>query len=169
MIPAFTKRALAGEPLSIAGDGSQSRRLVYVEDLADGVVRALAPVDANRTYNLVGGEDTTVLQIAEAVRDVVGEVEIVHGPGHSGDFAGAPAAGSARRDLVAFSGWTGAALAAVEFAGVRGETVLVPSNTFMATPLARHRPRAVMLVHIGGHLAFESERIAELCRAEASS
>jgi perosamine synthetase len=97
---------------------------------------------------------------------------------------------------VAFSGWTGAALAALEFAGVRGETVLVPSNTFMATPLAavhagarvefvdcnrddlcmsfasleaavaRHRPRAVMLVHIGGHLAFESERIAELCRAE---
>jgi perosamine synthetase len=100
------------------------------------------------------------------------------------------------RDAVAFSGWTGAALAALEFAGVRGETVLVPSNTFMATPLAaqhagarvefvdcnrddlcmsfasleqavaRHRPRAVMLVHIGGHLAFDTERIAELCRAE---
>jgi dTDP-4-amino-4,6-dideoxygalactose transaminase len=99
-------------------------------------------------------------------------------------------------DAVAFSGWTGAALAALEFAGVRGETVLVPSNTFMATPLAalhagarvefvdcgrddlcmsfasleqavaRHRPRAVMLVHIGGHLAFETERIAALCRAE---
>jgi perosamine synthetase len=99
-------------------------------------------------------------------------------------------------DAVAFSGWTGAALAALEFAGVRGKTVLVPSNTFMATPLAavhagarvefvdcgrddlcmsfasleaavaRHRPRAVMLVHIGGHLAFETERIAELCRAE---
>jgi dTDP-4-amino-4,6-dideoxygalactose transaminase len=97
---------------------------------------------------------------------------------------------------VAFSGWTGAALAALEYAGVRGSTVLVPSNTFMATPLAavhagasvefvdcnredlcmsfasleaavaRHRPRAVMLVHIGGHLAFDVERIAELCRAE---
>jgi perosamine synthetase len=97
---------------------------------------------------------------------------------------------------VAFSGWTGAALAALEFAGVRGETVLVPSNTFMATPLAavhagatvefvdcnredlcmsftdleakiaRHRPRAVMLVHIGGHIAFDVERIAQLCRAE---
>jgi perosamine synthetase len=97
---------------------------------------------------------------------------------------------------VAFSGWTGAALAALEFAGVRGETVLVPSNTFMATPLAavhagasvefvdcnredlcmsfadleakvaRFRPRAVMLVHIGGHIAFDVERIAALCRAE---
>jgi dTDP-4-amino-4,6-dideoxygalactose transaminase len=100
------------------------------------------------------------------------------------------------RGAVAFSGWTGAALAALQFAGVAGETVLVPSNTFMATPLAalhagarvefvdcnrddlclslasleaaiaRHRPRAVMLVHIGGHLAFETEQIAALCRAE---
>ncbi len=97
---------------------------------------------------------------------------------------------------VAFSSWTGAALAALEFAAVRGHTVLVPSNTFMATPfatlhagarvefvdcnrddlcmsfasleaaVAHYRPRAVMLVHVGGHLAFESERIAELCRGE---
>jgi dTDP-4-amino-4,6-dideoxygalactose transaminase len=97
---------------------------------------------------------------------------------------------------VAFSGWTGAALTALEYAGVRGETVLCPSNTFMATPLAalhagarvefvdcnredlcmsvadleakvaRHRPRAVIVVHIGGHIAFDIERIADLCRAE---
>jgi dTDP-4-amino-4,6-dideoxygalactose transaminase len=99
-------------------------------------------------------------------------------------------------DAVALNGWTGAALAALEWAGVRGETVLCPSNTFMATPLTAitagarvefvdcnredlcmsfddlerkvrlHRPKAVFLVHIGGHLAFDSERIAELCRAE---
>src|SRR6202011_2469384 len=37
---------------------------------------------------------------------------------------------------VAYSSWTGAALAALEFAQVRGATVLCPSNTFMATPLA---------------------------------
>jgi perosamine synthetase len=97
---------------------------------------------------------------------------------------------------VAFSGWAGAALTALEFAGVRGETVLCPSNTFMATPLAavhagarvafvdcrrddlclsfeafeeavaRERPRAAILVHIGGHIAFDVERIADLCRAE---
>ena len=97
---------------------------------------------------------------------------------------------------VAFGGWTGGALAALEYAGARGETVLCPSNTFMATPLAavragarvefvdcnrddlcmsfedferkvaEHRPRAALLVHIGGHVAFDSERIAELCRSE---
>jgi dTDP-4-amino-4,6-dideoxygalactose transaminase len=99
-------------------------------------------------------------------------------------------------DAVAFSGWTGAALAALTWAEVAGEVVLCPSNTFMATPLvalhlgarvefvdcnredlcmsfedlerkvAQHRPRAVFLVHIGGHIAFDVERIAELCRAE---
>jgi dTDP-4-amino-4,6-dideoxygalactose transaminase len=97
---------------------------------------------------------------------------------------------------VAFSSWAGGALAALDFAGVRGETVLCPSNTFMATPLAalhagarvqfvdcnredlcmsladfqakaeRHRPRAAILVHIGGHIAFEIEEIARYCRQE---
>jgi perosamine synthetase len=95
---------------------------------------------------------------------------------------------------VGLSSWAGGALAALEFAGVRGETVLCPSNTFMATPLAavkagakvefvdcrrddlcmsfedfearaeRLRPRAAILVHIGGHLAFDAERIAAFCR-----
>ena len=39
VIPAFVNKALRGEPLTLAGDGSQSRRFVYVEDLADGVAR----------------------------------------------------------------------------------------------------------------------------------
>jgi perosamine synthetase len=99
-----------------------------------------------------------------------------------------------RLPSLAFSNWAGAALAALEFAGVRGETVLCPSNTFMATPLAaigagaevafvdcnredlcmsfedfeakaeRHRPRAAILVHVGGHLAFDTDRIAAYCR-----
>jgi dTDP-4-amino-4,6-dideoxygalactose transaminase len=95
---------------------------------------------------------------------------------------------------LALSGWAGGALAALDYAGVAGGKVLCPSNTFMATPNAilragadvvfvdcnrddfcmsfadfeakaeRHRPRAAVLVHIGGHLAFESERIARYCR-----
>src|SRR4051812_9750032 len=93
VLPAFVTRALAGEPLTIAGDGRQTRRFVYVEDLADGVVRALAPEAANRTYNLVGGEDVSVVDIAEAVREAVGEVEVRHVPGRAGDFGGAPVSG----------------------------------------------------------------------------
>jgi UDP-glucose 4-epimerase len=102
VVPAFVSRALAGEPLTIAGDGLQSRRFVYVEDLADGVVRALTPVAANRTYNLVGAQDVTIKEIAETVRGVVGNVGVEHVPGRNGDFAGAPVSGDrAAADL----GW----------------------------------------------------------------
>ena len=93
VLPIFVNKALAGEPLTIAGDGMQTRRFVYVEDLADGVVRALAPEAAGRIYNLVGAEDTSVRGIAEAVRDAVGEVEITYTEGRSGDFAGASVSG----------------------------------------------------------------------------
>jgi UDP-glucose 4-epimerase len=93
VIAVFVKRALAGEPLTIAGDGLQSRSFVYVEDLADGVVRALAPVAVNRTYNLVSSEEVTIRAIAESVRATVGDVEIQYVPGRTGDFAGAPVSG----------------------------------------------------------------------------
>jgi perosamine synthetase len=95
---------------------------------------------------------------------------------------------------VSASSWAGGALAALHFAGVEGKTVLCPSNTFMATPLAAIRsgaevqfvdcsredlcmsfadfeakaeafkPKAAFLVHIGGHIAFDSEKIAAYCR-----
>ena len=95
---------------------------------------------------------------------------------------------------VAFSSWGGAALAALEFYDVRGKTVLCPSNTFMATPLSvvkaggkvefvdcnkydlclsledlkrkikAYNPVAVWVVHIGGHIAFEIDEIAKLCK-----
>ncbi len=102
VLPIFVRKALAGEPLTIAGDGSQSRRFVYVEDLAEGVVAALRREAAGRTYNLVGEEDTTVRQIADAVRDAVGDAEIVHTQGRAGDFSGARVSGARAADEL---GW----------------------------------------------------------------
>jgi len=93
VLPIFVNKALAGDPLTIAGDGMQTRRFVYVEDLADGVVRALSPAAIGRVYNLVGEQDTSVVDIAEAVRAAVGDIQITHVPGRSGDFAGACVSG----------------------------------------------------------------------------
>jgi len=93
VIPSFVGKALAGEPLTVAGDGRQSRRLVYVEDLAEGVVRALQPGGANRTFNLVTDETVTVLEIARSVRDLVGDVEVVHVPSRTADFGGIDVSG----------------------------------------------------------------------------
>ncbi|MDX6721471.1 MAG: UDP-glucose 4-epimerase [Solirubrobacteraceae bacterium] len=102
VLPIFVNKALAGEALTIAGDGKQTRRFVYVEDLADGVVRALAPEACGRVYNLVSEEDTSVSAIAEAVRAAVGDVEITYTEGRAGDFAGAHVCGErAAREL----GW----------------------------------------------------------------
>ena len=95
---------------------------------------------------------------------------------------------------VVFSSWSGAALSALEYYNVRDKTVLCPSNTFMATPssvikaggavefvdcnkddlcmsledlknkIEHYHPVVVFVVHIGGHIAFEINEIAELCR-----
>ena len=136
VVPSFVARALAGEALTISGDGSQSRRFVYVEDLADGVVRALAPVAENRTYNLVGTEDTTIREIAETVRSVVGDVEIAFAPGRTGDFAGAPvSAERAQAEL----GWS----ASTPFAeGVRRYVAWVQS----AAPAPQRAPFPIFAV-----------------------
>jgi UDP-glucose 4-epimerase len=102
VVPAFTVRALAGEPLRIAGDGSQSRRFVYVEDLAAGIVAALAPAAAGRVYNLVGREQTSVLEIARTIREVVRDVPVEHVAGRAGDLQAGNVSGTrALREL----GW----------------------------------------------------------------
>ena len=88
VIPAFVNKAFKGEPLTLAGDGSQSRRFVYVEDLADGVALGLSDVACNRVYNLASDENVTIKQIAETVKDLIGNVEIVHTPARPGDFGG---------------------------------------------------------------------------------
>ena len=102
VIPAFVRKALEGEPLTIAGVGDQSRRFVYVEDLAQGVVDALRPVAANRVYNLVSDRDVSIKEIAHTVREQVGDVEVVHTEARAADFGGVVVCGKrAAREL----GW----------------------------------------------------------------
>jgi UDP-glucose 4-epimerase len=88
VIAAFVGKAEDGEPLTIAGDGTQSRRFVYVEDLARGVVAGLRPGAANRVYNLASEEQVSILEIAEAVRDQVRDTGIVRTPARAADFGG---------------------------------------------------------------------------------
>jgi len=103
VVAKFTDLALEGKPLTIAGDGSQCRSFIYVEDLAEGVVAGLAPVAADRTYNLVGDEEVTIREIAERVRDEVGDVELVMTEGRAGDFRGAEVSGARAASEL---GWT---------------------------------------------------------------
>jgi UDP-glucose 4-epimerase len=88
VIPIFVSKALKGEPLTIAGDGLQTRRFVYVEDLAEGIVSGLQG-EENRVYNLAGDETVTIRELADIVSDLIDDTEIVHTPGRNGDFGGA--------------------------------------------------------------------------------
>lgn len=89
VVPIFVEKALKHDPIVIAGDGSQFRQFVYVEDLAEGNVLALKSIAKNKTYNLDGREKITIRQIAEVVRDILGEeVRIEYGEPRPGDFSG---------------------------------------------------------------------------------
>ncbi len=88
VIPIFVKKALNGEPLTIAGDGSQFRKFIYVEDLAEGNVLALQSIAKNKVYNLDGKERITIKEIAETIQKIVGDVKIEYVQGRPGDFSG---------------------------------------------------------------------------------
>ncbi len=99
----FVNKVRAGEPITLAGGGTQTRRFVYVEDIADAVVRSFGPEAANRIYNLVGTEETSIREVAEKAKELVGEAEIVITEGRAGDFAGAVISGQRAEDEL---GWT---------------------------------------------------------------
>jgi len=88
VIPTFIRKALNGEPITIAGDGSQFRKFVYVEDLAEGNLLCLKPIAENKIYNLDGKEKVTVRQIAEIVQRLVGNTQIRYIQSRPGDFSG---------------------------------------------------------------------------------
>ena len=103
VVPAFVGKAMAGEALTVAGAGDQSRRFVYVEDLAAGCVKALDPVAANRTYNLVSDSSVTILEIAELVQQLVAPTGIEYTEQRTADYVGVEVSGvRAEQEL----GWT---------------------------------------------------------------
>ncbi|HEX5510670.1 MAG TPA: UDP-glucuronic acid decarboxylase family protein [Actinomycetales bacterium] len=65
-VPTFIRQALAGEPLTVAGDGLQTRSVCYVDDLVEGVL-ALAGSGHPGPMNIGNPDELTVLQIAEDI------------------------------------------------------------------------------------------------------
>lgn len=88
VVPIFVRKALRGEPLTIAGDGRQFRKFVYIEDLAEGNVLALKSVAKNKIFNLDGTEKVTIRHIAETIRKIIGDVKIEYIPTRPEDFSG---------------------------------------------------------------------------------
>jgi dTDP-glucose 4,6-dehydratase len=70
-IPHFITAAIRGEPLTVHGDGSQTRSLTYVDDTIEGVVR-LALSDHVGPMNIGNPDEMSMLELAKMVVDVVG-------------------------------------------------------------------------------------------------
>jgi len=80
VIPAFLSQAILGEPLSVFGDGSQTRSFCYVSDLVEGVVRLLQS-DEHMPVNIGNPFEFTMLELAEMVgRMFDRKLEIRHLP-----------------------------------------------------------------------------------------
>jgi dTDP-glucose 4,6-dehydratase len=70
-IPAFATQALARQPITVAGDGSQTRSIIYVDDLTDGILR-LAECDHPGPMNIGNPFELSILSLAKAIRDIAG-------------------------------------------------------------------------------------------------
>ncbi len=70
-IPTFIRQALNGEPLTVAGDGSQTRSICYVDDLIDGIL-ALLQSDLSGPVNIGNPHEISVLDLANWIRDLSG-------------------------------------------------------------------------------------------------
>ncbi|HET7432463.1 MAG TPA: NAD-dependent epimerase/dehydratase family protein [Nocardioides sp.] len=85
VVAAFCKQALAGEPLVVYGDGSQTRDFVFVEDLCRGIAAAVTGGGDGLVAHLASGTETTVLEVAQLVSDRLGPVPVEHRPARAGD------------------------------------------------------------------------------------
>ena len=70
-IPTFMRQALNADPITVAGDGAQTRSVCYVDDLIEGIVRMLHS-DLEGPVNIGNPHELTVLALAKWIRDLVG-------------------------------------------------------------------------------------------------
>ncbi|HMA46796.1 MAG TPA: UDP-glucuronic acid decarboxylase family protein [Frankiaceae bacterium] len=70
-IPAFATQALRGAPITVAGDGGQTRSVIYVDDMVEGVVR-FARSGHPGPMNIGNPHELSVLELAELIREVAG-------------------------------------------------------------------------------------------------
>jgi dTDP-glucose 4,6-dehydratase len=80
VVPAFINQAVAGEPLTVFGDGSQTRSFCFVDDLVDGIIRLLWS-DWSDPMNIGNPSEMTVLEFAREIVRVTGSTsEVVFEP-----------------------------------------------------------------------------------------
>jgi dTDP-glucose 4,6-dehydratase len=70
-IPAFMSQALLGEPITVFGDGSQTRSVCYVDDLVEGIYRLLLSGE-NNPVNIGNPDEISMLDLAKEIIEISG-------------------------------------------------------------------------------------------------
>jgi UDP-glucose 4-epimerase len=100
VVARFVQAALESRPITIAGTGEQQRNYVYVEDLADAHVRALAPAAAGQVLALEGGTPVSVREIADTVQQFIEHVPVHYAPARDADYKGVSVSNRAAKELL---------------------------------------------------------------------
>lgn len=86
VIPIFATRVLAGEPITIFGDGEQTRDFAHVRDVAAANIRSALGKEVQGVFNIGSATRVTINELAKMVNTAAGtDVEIIHGPVRLGD------------------------------------------------------------------------------------
>lgn len=72
VVSIFLKNALHNSPIRVFGDGSQTRCFTYVQDAVDGVLKVVEKGKNGEVYNVGNNHPTTILQLAETIKEVAG-------------------------------------------------------------------------------------------------
>ncbi len=100
----FSKRALAGTPVTIFGDGEQTRDFVHVADVVEAIARAIANPSGMQTVNVGSGAGLSLLQILSAFEQILGaRVATIHRDQRPGDIRHSVADISTMRRLLQFA------------------------------------------------------------------
>jgi len=104
VIPLFSTAIANGEPITIFGDGEQSRDFTYVANVVAATLRAADVAEANgRIFNIAAGSPATVNAVADAIGRILGKpVEKRYQPPRAGDIRDSFADVSAARDVLGY-------------------------------------------------------------------
>lgn len=70
VVPIFISKALKNEPITVFGNGNQTRCFTYVEDIADGVMKVFEKGKTGEAYNIGNNQPTTILELAQIVKEI---------------------------------------------------------------------------------------------------
>ena len=104
VVPLFIAAIDAGEPITIYGDGEQSRDFTYVANVVDATIRAAdAPEASGRIFNVAAGSPASVNHVAETIGVILGKpVEKRFEPPRAGDIRDSWADITAARETLGY-------------------------------------------------------------------